>query len=76
MEAIKRIAQNTPVIDEENGWNGVNILHKEISKVGALDVGINPSPPENMKKSKFVYILGADNNLKPEDIPEDAFVVY
>lgn len=29
-----------------------------------------------MKKAKFVFILGADNNLRTEDIPSDAFVVY
>jgi len=41
-----------------------------------LDLGINPSPPESLKNSKLVFILGADNNISPEDIPKDAFVVY
>jgi NADH dehydrogenase (ubiquinone) Fe-S protein 1 len=64
------------VLNASVGWNGFNVLHKEISRVGALDIGISPSPPENLKKSKFVYILGADNDIQPEDIPTDAFVVY
>lgn len=29
-----------------------------------------------MKDAKVVVLLGADNGLQPEDIPEDAFVVY
>jgi len=49
-----------PIINEEIGWNGLNILHKEISKVGALDIGL-PSNPEAAKQAKFVFILGADN---------------
>lgn len=41
-----------------------------------MDIGIIPSPPEQVKKSKFIIILGADNNLRVSDIPTDAFVVY
>lgn len=51
-------------------------MHKEISRIGAMDIGINPSPAENIKKSKFVLLMGADNNIDPSHIPEDAFVVY
>lgn len=58
------------------GWNGINVLHKEISRVGALDLGITPAGDGAVKDSKFVILLGADNNINPEDIAEDAFVVY
>jgi NADH dehydrogenase (ubiquinone) Fe-S protein 1 len=41
---LKKISLNSNVINKGEAWNGFNILHKEISRVGALDVGINPSP--------------------------------
>lgn len=50
------------------------MLHQEASRVGALDLGL-ASKPNASKKSKVVYIMGADN-IRPEDIPEDAFVIY
>jgi len=73
---LKKIASTTPIISKENFWNGFNILHKNSSKVGALDIGINPVKPEQLKKAKVIILLGADNDLKQSDIPEDAFVVY
>jgi NADH dehydrogenase (ubiquinone) Fe-S protein 1 len=75
LEAVRTIAQNSPVINKEAGWNGFNILHKDAARVGALDIGIQSIPNPNAKKPKFVFILGADN-IRTEDIPEDAFVVY
>lgn len=62
------------MINKPLGWNGFNILHREASRVGALDLGL-PQKALNLSKSKFIYILGCDN-IRPQDIPEDAFVVY
>lgn len=76
LDNLKKISTSTNVINKAEAWNGFNILHKDISRVGALDIGIIPSPPEQVKKSKFIIILGADNNLRVSDIPTDAFVVY
>lgn len=57
-------------------WNGVNLLHREASRVAALDIGFaSVSEEVTNTKPKFVYLLGADE-IKPEDIPKDAFVVY
>jgi NADH-quinone oxidoreductase subunit G len=58
-------------------WNGLNILHNHASTVGAIDIGFTPgkkglSAKEMAKKSKFIYLLGADELA----IPEGAFVVY
>lgn len=39
---INQIASNTNVINEAEGWNGVNILHTDASRVGSLDLGIVP----------------------------------
>lgn len=75
LEAVRTLCQNSPVINKEVGWNGFNILHADAARVGALDIGISPVPNPNAKKSKLVFILGADN-IRTDDIPEDAFVVY
>ncbi|EAZ63602.2 NADH dehydrogenase (ubiquinone) 78K chain precursor, 5-prime end [Scheffersomyces stipitis CBS 6054] len=57
-------------------WNGVNLLHREASRVAALDIGFQTLSPETAKtKPKFVYLLGADE-ISNKDIPKDAFVVY
>jgi NADH dehydrogenase (ubiquinone) Fe-S protein 1 len=63
------------VIKSGDNWNGFNILHKEASRVGALDLGVAPYNRDNTKHSKLVFILGADD-IRIEDIPEDAFVIY
>ena len=71
---INEIAAKTNVINEAEGWNGVNILHTEASRVGALDLGIVPQHTMN-GAAKLVFLLGADN-FRHEDIPEDAYVIY
>ncbi|EER30425.1 NADH-ubiquinone oxidoreductase 78 kDa subunit, mitochondrial precursor [Candida tropicalis MYA-3404] len=55
-------------------WNGVNLLHREASRVGALDIGFS-SLTQDPTKPKFIYLLGADE-ITNKDIPRDAFVVY
>jgi NADH dehydrogenase (ubiquinone) Fe-S protein 1 len=59
-------------------WNGYNILHDAASRVGALDVGFVSScsgEEASSSKTKFVYLLGADD-YEEKEIPKDAFVVY
>jgi NADH-quinone oxidoreductase, chain G len=57
-------------------WNGVNLLHREASRVAALDLGFVTLAPETAAtKPKFIYLLGADE-INNKDIPKDAFVVY
>lgn len=70
---INEIASKTNVINEPEGWNGVNILHQDASRVGSLDLGIVPRT--SMDGAKVVFLLGADN-FRHEDIPEDAYVIY
>ena len=70
---INEIASKTNLINEAEGWNGVNILHSEASRVGALDLGV--APKTSMEGAKVVFLLGA-YNFRHEDIPEDAFVIY
>jgi len=53
----------------------VNILHTNASTVGALDLGFNANKP-SLNESKFVYLLGVDDEEFLSKIPKDAFVVY
>lgn len=63
-------------INKDKKWNGFNILHKDIGNVGALDIGVKLYDKNRNKKTpKLVYLLNCDDYV-PEDIPEDAFVIY
>ncbi|KAK6453945.1 NADH dehydrogenase 78K chain precursor, 5-prime end [Scheffersomyces xylosifermentans] len=67
-------AKNANFNSEE--WNGVNLLHREASRVAALDIGFDVLSTKTAEtKPKFIYLLGADE-IKNKDIPKDAFVVY
>ena len=72
---LKQLAIGTPVVDSDNNWNGLNILHNEASAAGACDLGIQQYSGKSMEDAKIVYLLGEDD-FRPEDIPEDAFVIY
>ena len=74
LDAVKTISQHSPIVNEAEGWNGFNILHHEGSRVGALDIGLASTVQPGFKP-KLVYILGADN-IRKEDVPADAFVIY
>lgn len=74
LAAVNKLGEIPSVINQAEYWNGLNILHSEISRTGALDIGVSTNP-EASKNAKFIYLLGADN-FREEDIPEDAFVVY
>ncbi|PWN27394.1 putative NADH dehydrogenase 78K chain precursor [Jaminaea rosea] len=54
-------------------WNGLNFLQRTASRTAANDIGIQAS--NNATNPKFVYLLGADD-VSPESIPADSFVVY
>ena len=74
MNYVNKLGQQANVINKKEQWNGINILHTEASRVGALDIGITPKRSTNAKP-KVVWLLGADN-FRHEEIPEDAFVIY
>jgi NADH dehydrogenase (ubiquinone) Fe-S protein 1 len=75
MNYIYKLGENSNLINKKEKWNGINILHNEASRVGALDLGIVPRTDLKTLKPKVVYLLGADN-FRHEEIPEDAFVIY
>jgi NADH-quinone oxidoreductase subunit G len=39
---IYKLGETTNLINKKEKWNGINILHNEASRVGALDLGIVP----------------------------------
>lgn len=73
MSLVNEIAAKSKIVNPSENWNGINILHNEASRVGALDLGI--SPKRSVGNPKIVFLLGSDN-FRPEDIPEDSFVIY
>ena len=74
LSACHSISLHSNILNPSANWNGFNVLHHEGSRVGALDVGISTYNTSD-KPPKLVYILGADN-IRTEDIPSDAFVIY
>ncbi|WLF78641.1 NADH dehydrogenase (ubiquinone) 78K chain precursor, 5-prime end [Lodderomyces elongisporus] len=75
-KSIGEFASKNSNFNTQDGWNGVNLLHREASRVAALDIGFQSLSPEIAStKPKFIYLLGADE-ITNKDIPKDAFVVY
>ncbi len=72
-KSVLRLAKTGGFISEDKKWNGLNILHKDIGAINALELGIEPYM-EN-KKGKVVILLGYDN-IQENDIDKDAFVIY
>ncbi|KAL6761957.1 NADH:ubiquinone oxidoreductase 76 kDa subunit [Haematococcus lacustris] len=74
MQAVHKLVEQAGVVRPD--WNGFNVLHESASRVAALDLGILPSASARQAPpAKLVWLLGADD-YAPEDVPEDAFVIY
>ena len=71
---VRTIANKYKFINAESGWNGYNVLHRSQGHVNALELGIDFTPIKT--SPKVIFLLGCDNNITPEDIPKDSFVVY
>jgi len=56
-------------------WNGFSVLQRVASRAAAYDIGFTPSRAASQTKTKFIYLLNADE-VDPKSIPSDAFVVY
>lgn len=74
LETTKSIANTYKFINAENGWNGYNVLHRNQGQINALELGVDFTPIRT--PPKVIFLLGCDNNITPEDIPKNAFVVY
>jgi len=77
LDLIKQLSLNSPIVNKAAGWNGFNILHQEVGRLSALELGLATRNSKiNKEKLKLVFVLGADNNIRVDDIPKDAVVVY
>lgn len=74
LNAARSIAETYKFINPSNGWNGFNVLHRSQGEINALELGLDFKPIS--VKPKVIFLLGCDNNISPEDIPADAFIVY
>lgn len=74
LSSIKTIVANGGLLKPELKWNGFNVLHRDLGRINALEVGIKPKTSAN--PPKVVIMLGSDNNLDSSIIPKDAFVIY
>ncbi|KAG9310130.1 Ndufs1, NADH-ubiquinone oxidoreductase 75kD subunit [Chiua virens] len=73
-------AAKRPLISQKNKNYSRNprmerLLCASPGRPAAYDIGFVPSKKAAMTKSKFVYLLNADE-VDPKSIPRDAFVVY
>jgi len=75
MNYINMLKKDTNLINEEDQWNGFNVLHNDVGRINALELGVTSKSANDVPKAKVVYLLGADN-FRHEEIPEDAFVIY
>ncbi|KAJ7557251.1 hypothetical protein O6H91_05G118900 [Diphasiastrum complanatum] len=76
MAVVETIVDQAKVVRDD--WNGFNVLLLEAAHAAALDLGFVPGVTAKLLSKdhlKFLYLLGADD-IKPDDIPKDAFVVY
>jgi len=74
---VTKMQEGSRIIFEEPNWkwNGFNVLHSEIGRINALELGITTKKASEVPTPKVVFLLGADN-FRKEEIPEDAFVIY
>lgn len=75
MNYINMLQKNTNLLSKEDQWNGFNVLHSDVGRINALELGITSKKPSDLPPAKVVYLLGADN-FRHEEIPEDAYVIY
>lgn len=74
----KKIAQKFGFVKE--GWNGYNVLQRDASRVGGLDIGFLPkkggmNSNQILANAEVIFLLGADN-IEVSKINKNAFVVY
>jgi len=72
--SLGALCQSQPNLFTET-WNGISVLHRSAAKVGSLDIGFVPGPNASTEAPSVIYLLGADE-IKPSDIPKNAFVIY
>ncbi|CAG8645286.1 6511_t:CDS:2, partial [Ambispora gerdemannii] len=59
----------------QDDWQGYGVLQRGASHAAIYDIGFIPSKHSASTTPSFIYLLNADE-VSPQDIPNDAFVVY
>ena len=72
---IKKLQEGSNILNMQENWNGFNILHSDVGRISALELGITSKKPSEVEPAKVIFLLGADN-FRHEEIPNDAFVIY
>ncbi|GBB97933.1 hypothetical protein RclHR1_00310061 [Rhizophagus clarus] len=72
---VSKIAKKHKNLFFQADWNGYNVLQRSASRAAAYDIGFIPSAETSKITPKFLYLLGADE-ITPQDIPKNAFIVY
>lgn len=62
----------------KDGWKVFNVLQRDASQVGAMDIGYQPGTDEVLaSKPNVLFLLGADGpSITRDKIPKDCFVIY
>lgn len=71
---VHELGSKTNILNPDEQWNGINILHAEASKLGQYDLGIKPQR-KMIEKPKVLFLLGADD-FRNDEIDKDTFVIY
>lgn len=73
-QIISKIAAQTSA---QRDWKVMNVLHKNASQVGALDLGYQPGVPSDLSGVKLLFLMGADAGKVSRDMLDpDCVVVY
>ncbi len=84
LAATRKLAEQTGMIRDADGWNGFNVLHTAAARVGGLELGF--APAKNGKGTNeildaaaggsvsIIYLLGADE-IETSKLG-NAFVIY
>lgn len=73
-QIISKIAAQTSA---QQDWKVMNVLHKNSSQVGALDLGYQPGVPSDLSGVKLLFLMGADAGKVSRDMLDpDCVVVY
>lgn len=78
-KSINKLCLEGSFYKKEDKWNGFNILHNDISTIGALEVGIKPYDKKvknTNNNNKKLYILLGYDDIDNHDIPNDSKVIY
>lgn len=73
LSSVAKLSEKLQSKVQDASWSVYNLLQRDASHAAAFDIGYSIKPAN--KNAKFVYLLGADD-IDPNSIPKDAFVVY